>query len=302
MLADNGSEDFYQGRISELLAADLQAGGSAIRAEDLAAYRAELKEPLQGGHRGARIFGADASSGARRLLDTLSLIAEQLTPGSAVGADTYRIYAGALNTAFAAHKKRTGMVAETGCTTHLSTVDRAGNMVAMTYTLLNRFGSQVVLPRTGILMNNALSYFDPRPGRPTSMEGGKRINSSNMCPTIAVRDGQALFAVGASGANYIVPAVTQITALLLDYDMSLEQAFHTPRIDASDRDSIRVDAASAAEISAELSLHFELEIAQLTVFPNLYACPSGVLRDPVSGLNYGMSDPSAPIAAARTEN
>jgi hypothetical protein len=43
-------------------------------------------------------------------------------------------------------------------------------------------------------------------------------------------------------------------------------------------------------------------LPELTVFPKLYACPSGVLRDPVSGLNYGMSDPSAPIAAARTEH
>jgi gamma-glutamyltranspeptidase/glutathione hydrolase len=84
--------------------------------------------------------------------------------------------------------------------------------------------------------------------------------------------------------------------------MSLEQAFHTPRIEASGRDSIRVDPAIPAAIIAELSLHFELEIAQLTVFPKLYACPGGVLHDPLSGLNYGMSDPLAPVAAARAEN
>ena len=64
------------------------------------------------------------------------------------------------------------------CTSHLSAVDSDGNMVALTYTLLNRFGSKVVLPRTGILMNNSVSYFDPRPGYPTSLKGNKRINSS----------------------------------------------------------------------------------------------------------------------------
>ena len=101
---------------------------------------------------------------------------------------------------------------EGGCTSHMSAVDGDGNMAALTYTLLNRFGSGVVLPGTGILMNNAVSYFDPRPGFPTSMAGGKRINASNMCPTIAVRAGRALFAVGASGANHIVPCTLQIAA------------------------------------------------------------------------------------------
>src|SRR3546814_3174838 len=91
----------------------------------------------------------------------------------------------------------------------MSAVDSEGNMVALTYTLLNRFGSGVVLPQTGILMNNAVAYFDPRPGNPVSLAGGKRINSSNMCPTIATRDGAALFAVGASGANHIVPCTAR---------------------------------------------------------------------------------------------
>src|SRR3546814_5436406 len=65
-----------------------------------------------------------------------------------------------------------------------------------------------------ILINNAVAYFDPRPGNPVSLAGGKRINSSNMCPTIATRDGAALFAVGASGANHIVPRSEEHTSEL----------------------------------------------------------------------------------------
>lgn len=297
-LADKGPREFYQGTIAEWLVADLQAGGSAITLQDLADYRAVITRPLVSDYRGAQVFGADASSGAQRLLDALGWIEIELQPGHAIGAYTYISYANALNAAFATHQERTGMSDEMGCTTHLSTVDQDGNMVALTYTLLNRFGSQVVLPRTGILMNNAISYFDPRPGRPTSLAGGKRINSSNMCPTIVARDGQALFAVGASGANYIVPAVTQLTALLLDYGMSLEQAFHTPRLDASNRDSIRIDPNMPQECIAALAERFSLEVAPLMVFPKLYACPSAVLRNPQTGVNYGMTDPSSPLAAA----
>jgi gamma-glutamyltranspeptidase/glutathione hydrolase len=83
--------------------------------------------------------------------------------------------------------------------------------------------------------------------------------------------------------------------------MSLEQAFHTPRIDASARADIRVDTAMPQAFIDELAGHYKLEIATLSVFPKLYACPGAVMRDPVSGLHYGMSDPSAPIAAARAE-
>ena len=52
-------------------------------------------------------------------------------------------------------------------TTHLNVIDREGNMVALTQTLLSVFGSKVVLPTTGILMNNGIMWFDPRPARPT---------------------------------------------------------------------------------------------------------------------------------------
>ncbi len=297
-LADQGPDSFYRGPLAERLAADLASGGSAITADDLQRYQIEWHQPLSGEHRGARVFGADPSSGARRLLDMLAFAQRDLAPGAAIGPDTYRIYARALNAAFAAHHSRLGPPAEPGCTSHISVVDDAGNMVALTNTLLERFGSQVVLPSIGILMNNAIGYFDPRPGRPTSLEPGKRINSSNMCPTIAVRDQRALFAVGASGAGHIVPATAQLTALLLDYDLTLEQAMHTPRIEATNGGSIQVDPRLPAAVLDALAAEFTLQPADLKVYPKLYACPSAVLADAASGMHYGAADPSSPVAAA----
>jgi gamma-glutamyltranspeptidase/glutathione hydrolase len=170
--------------------------------------------------------------------------------------------------------------------------------VALTYTLLNRFGSGVVLPRTGVLMNNSVAYFDPRPGYPTTMRGHLKINASNMCPTVAVKDGAARFAVGASGANHIVPCTFQLTALMLDFGLDLETAFHTPRVDASDRGSIRVDPRMGADALRELGERFTLEVAQQLVFPKLYSCPAGVARDPASGRATGLADVSSPVAAA----
>ncbi len=304
-LAAEGPRSFYEGLLAATIAADLQAGGSKITAADLAAYRAEEHAPLTGRHRGAEVHTAGAVSGGPRLLDMLGYVEANLKPGKTVGPETWIAYARGLDQAFATHKQKVGLdqgvaAQQGGCTSHISTVDVEGNMVALTYTLLNRFGSGVVLPRTGILMNNAVGYFDPRPGNPVSLGGGKRINSSNMCPTIATRGGQALFAVGASGANHIVPCTAQLTALLLDYGLGLEEAFHTPRIDASARGSLRADPAMGKAALAELKKHFDVEVAQQLVFPRLYACPSGVARDPATGDCWGLADKSQPVAGAAT--
>ncbi len=298
-LAAVGPDDFYQGALAEMIAADLRAGGNRIDAEDLAAYQVLEHEPLTGSHRGADLHTAGPTSGGPRLIETLQHIAENLDPAASIGAESWKVYADGLNKAWRSHKQRIGRATEVGgCTSHLSAVDADGNMAALTYTLLNRFGSCVVLPSTGILMNNAVSYFDPRHGFPTTMAGRKRINASNMCPTIATRDGEAIFAVGASGANFIMPCTTQIAALMLDFGLSLEDAMNHPRIDASDRGSIRVDPRLGKDVLDTLSADFALEVAQLLVFPKLYSCPSGVSRDPSTRLCHGLNDPSQPIGGA----
>src|SRR6185503_9753357 len=100
-------------------------------------------------------------------------------------------------------------------------IDREGNMVALTQTLLSVYGSKIVLPGTGVLMNNGIMWFDPRPGSPNSL-------APNMSPMIARRNGKAWFAIGASGGRKILPAVYQIASFIIDHGMRLEDAFHQP--------------------------------------------------------------------------
>lgn len=298
-LANDGPDSFYNGSIGELICQDLQAGGCRIDQDDLRDYAVLEHAPLTANHRGTDLHTAGHTSGGPRLIETLEYIEANLSASTRPIPESWKIYADGLNKAWRSHKKRIGRATEVGgCTSHLSAVDREGNMVALTYSLLNRFGSCAVLPETGILMNNSVSYFDPRPGFPTTMSGRKRINASNMSPTIATRDHKAVFAIGASGANHIMPCTTQIAGLMLDFGMSLEEAFNHPRIDASDRGSIRVDPRMEDDIIAYLSKYYEVEVAQLMVFPKLYSCPSGVSRDPLSGLCHGINDPSQPIGGA----
>ena len=119
-----------------------------------------------------------------------------------------------------------------------------------------------------------------------------------MCPTVVTRDGQARFAIGASGANHIVPCTAVIAALMLDRGLSLEEALHAPRIDASDRGSVRVDPRLGEAVLADLARDRTLEIAQRLVYPKLYGCPSGVARETETGLCHGLADPSLPIGGA----
>ncbi len=299
-IADEGPQALYGGRRGALLVEDLRALGSRISLDDLAAYRvAEFDAPMAH-HRRAAVYTAGPTSGGPRLTDALAHVEAHLDRSAGLGPEAWTVYAEALDHAFRRHEQKLGRAAPTtGCTSHLGVVDRDGNMVALTFTLLNRFGAGVVSPRTGVLMNNAIAYFDPQPGSPTTMRAGLRINASNMCPTVVVGDARARFAVGASGANHIVPCTLQLVSFMLDYGLDLEAAFHSPRIDAAGRDSVRVDPRLGTATIAALRREFAtVELAQQLVFPKVYGSPSGVARDPVTGRGVGMTDVSSAVAAA----
>ena len=110
-------------------------------------YKPKFIEPLSFNYKGKTIYTAGENSGGMRLKDTFDYLQKYFKSSKKIGADTYIVYAKALNSAFKTHRKKLKIVNH-GCTSHLSAVDSDGNMVALTYTLLNRFGSKVVLPRT----------------------------------------------------------------------------------------------------------------------------------------------------------
>src|SRR4029453_12015860 len=118
------------------------------------------------------------------------------------------------------------------CTTHITACDADGTAVAMTTTLLSSMGSRVVLPGTGILMNNGVMWFDPRPGQPNSIAPGRRP-LTNMFPVI-LRNGDTPWIVaGASGGRRIMAAVLQLASFVADFGMALEAAAHQPPLPGS---------------------------------------------------------------------
>lgn len=300
-LRDAGPEDFYRGEVGAALAADAHALGGRLRRDDLAGYRATVHEAGRVRYRDATVHYAPGLTAGPSLHRALDLLGERLAPapGARPDAGAYRSFAGALARCYAERLETMGDVDDArapGCTTHLGVVDAAGNVVALTQTLLSVFGSRVVLPGSGVLMNNGVMWFDPRPGRPNSMAPGKRP-LSNMCPAIVERADGLHAALGASGGRRILPAVLQLASFLIDYRMSLEEAMHQPRIDASGTAPVSVDRALGAETVAAIAAELPAVAASSGVYPSLYACPNVVARDG-DGVGIGAAHVASPWAQA----
>jgi gamma-glutamyltranspeptidase / glutathione hydrolase len=309
-LAAQGPRDFYQGDLARSVSADVQAGGGALSVEDLASFRACLRDPLVIPYRGGNVYATPELTAGPTLANTLRLLQRDLQHArkGEPGAVAYAAYALALQSAYRNRLKdmgdadgRRALGAEhlaPACTTHFSVVDHEGNMAAVTQTLLSTFGSRYVLPRTGVTMNNGIMWFDPTPGTPNSLAPGKRC-LTNYTPVLAqASDGRRL-AVGASGGRRILPAVTQLLSFVMDYGMDLDAAIHQPRIDASEGDVVIGDVRLPAQTRESLRARFDYEEARVQTLPMKFACPSVVLRD--GATNSGATEPFQPWGDAVAE-
>ena len=125
-------------------------------------------------------------------------------------------------------------------TQHISTMDASGMAVALTTTINTSFGSQVVDPRSGLLMNNQMDDFVAKPGVPNAyglvgkesnaVEPGKKPLSS-MTPTVVLdEDGEVVLVVGGSGGPFIISSTMQVISNVLDFEMDAADAVAVPRI------------------------------------------------------------------------
>ena len=302
-LRDAGPRDFYEGEIARALIADCQAGGSTLAAADLAGYQARILPTERAVHRGATIDVAPGLTAGPTLLSTLARLGARAS-GDSPGADAYLAYAESLHDAYSERFATMGDSDEArdpSCTTHINVVDRDGNFVALTQTLLSLFGSKTMLPETGVLMNNGVMWFDPRPGRPNSIAAGKRP-LSNMCPAIISRPDGVRIALGASGGRRIMPAVFQLISFLCDYGMDMGAAFAQPRIDVSGTGVVGLDNRLGEDVVAALGQHFAIRRDQHGVFPAMFACPNAVSRSAdrarCSGAAF-IASPWAKVSAPR---
>jgi gamma-glutamyltranspeptidase/glutathione hydrolase len=244
LLAREGAAALQRGDLAEALVAHVRAGGGTITARDLAEYRVIRRRPIRAEYAGHEFLsnpppshGGVLIAYALRLLDRLdggaagsaealaALAGVMREAGRARGLDRRRLEAGEndaldrIAQGVAAERE----AAEPSGTTHISVVDGAGNAAALTVS--TGAGSGVVVPGTGIQLNNMLGEFHlDRPPR-----AGARL-ASMMSPSLVLRDGRPRLVVGSAGSLRLRNAVLQIVVNVVGHGLPVEEAIDRPRI------------------------------------------------------------------------
>jgi gamma-glutamyltranspeptidase/glutathione hydrolase len=265
----NSVDSFYRGDIARRIAAAFKKNGGLVTADDLAAYRAPEVEPLTLGWRGYSVYTAPLTAGGATVMEVLGVLKaldwdrrpekEPRTLDARLEAqrlawdDRLRYFGDPdkvkvpldrlLSTAHA--RRLAGRVDEAvragrpvtaegdgrpaSGTIHISAADAQGNLVALTLTHGEGFGAKVTVEGLGLILGHGMSRFDPHPGHPNSPGPGKRP-LHNMCPTVVLRGGRPVLAVGATGGRRIPNTLIDVLARYVGHDLSLEEAVAAPRL------------------------------------------------------------------------
>jgi gamma-glutamyltranspeptidase / glutathione hydrolase len=300
-IAQDGAEVLYSGALARTIADDIRAMGGYLCAEDLAAVRPREVEPLVASYRDRAIHLLPELSGGPTLWVAFEALKKARgTIGARPDAAAYVAYGEALRLGWQDRFERMGDAGEHGvptCTTHISVVDRAGNMVTLTQTLLTTFGARIVLPTSGILMNNGMNWFDPVPGRPNSIAPDCR-GLANYAPAIMTGGGEVI-AIGGSGGRRILPAVFQLLAMCAEFGFDLDQAFHEPRIDVSGLETVVADRRMPQSTIEALAARFPTTLAEPIEHPYQFTIAGAVRRR--DGINEGAAEPQHPWVEAVAE-
>ncbi|MDB5382837.1 MAG: ggt 5 [Rhodospirillales bacterium] len=268
LIAREGPGALHGGAIGKAVAEGVAKRGGILSEADLRNARMIERAALRGNYRGYEIVGPPPpSSGGVHVLQMLNILAGfDLGALGFSTAESAHLIAEALKIAFAdraaatadpdfvavpvgrllspeyaAERRATidpnraqswnaGVTAgESANTTHLTVADGEGRIVCATHTINSLFGARFLLPELGLIPNNYMALFDPRPGNALSIVPGKRVTTS-MAPLIALKDGKPFAALGLPGGLRIFGSSMQAMIALIDHRMSLQEAVEAPRI------------------------------------------------------------------------
>jgi gamma-glutamyltranspeptidase/glutathione hydrolase len=269
-IAEHGVDDFYTGAIAAEIVADMEVNGGLISARDLADVAPTEADPLWGSYRGHRVATNNPPGGGVMILEMLNILenfdlaamghnapeyiatVSEAMKIATVDKDTRigdprfvdvpvaelisKDYAAAMAERIRRGEKThvTRLNAggeESKDTTHICTVDDAGNCVSLTHSI--GMPSGVVTEGLGFMYNGCMGVFDPRPGRAGSLAPGKSRFTA-MCPTMLFDPGEGEGAgpwlvIGAPGGTFITMGVLQGILNVVDFGMTAQEAVAAPR-------------------------------------------------------------------------
>jgi gamma-glutamyltranspeptidase/glutathione hydrolase len=256
-VGEGGARLFYEGELARRISAYMLQMGGIITEEDLAEYQAVVREPMSVSYgAGAMYTNSPPSAGGPTLAQMLKVVSA-FDLVAMPDAGYARLVAGAMRLALSdrdtayldsarnravaerltgeeyAAEQRRRIFSSFGSphTTHLSCVD--GDGLAASITASMGYGSGLVVPGTGIPMNNTLGEPELNPRGFHALTPGERLISS-MSPTVVSSEEGGLIALGSPGASRIPTAILQTVINVVDFGMSLEEAVLAPRFHAED--------------------------------------------------------------------
>jgi len=260
-LAENGAAGFYGGELGRRVCAYVRAEGGSLTEEDLARYRVISRRPIRstfGGHEfvsnpppssgGLLIayalqlvshLGVGGPAGSAEAISRLAEVMREQTRarGGSFTSDLYRgglasrLFAGVDAAAERIETQEAGRPEPAGApgTTHISAVDAAGNAASLTAS--NGSGAGVIVPGTGIHLNNMLGEYDLNPvGRRTQAGAVGRRLTSMMAPSLVLDDGRPRLVVGSAGSVRLRGAILQIVLNVALHGMDVGTAIASPRV------------------------------------------------------------------------
>ncbi len=317
LLARDGVETFYRGAIATELVAAAQSAGGHLTYDDLARYEARLTTPLSTSFAEFELLGGPPpTSGASLVFAILSLLQDEpLEPplrtaanldriGRAWRAALPRVQATVADTAVPALMPTGTVLESTGAndaTTHFIVVDRHGNIVCATQSLSLHFGAGVMT--AGVILNDSMSNFSyVDPTSPNYVAAGRRPRST-ITPTLVLRDGQPVLAIGVPGAQRIPTAVLQVLLDHLLFARPLAAAIGDTRIHwfkpfvDDDPETIEAEASLDNTIADELrALGWQVELREDPGTGRHFGGVNAVTLNP-DGSRTGYADPRRTNAA-----
>lgn len=175
-------------------------------------------------------------------------------------------------------------------TTSFSIADREGNLICVTQSIGSPFGSAVVVPGTGLTLNNFLYWADVQPGSPNRSLPGSELPMC-MSPSLSTRDGAPVLALGTPGSYGILQTQVQAMVQHLDFGLPLQEAIEAPRARLWDGRLIEVENRIASETIAELQRHGHDIKPFDTGWTMRVGGMQAVAVDPATGRLTGAADP-----------
>jgi gamma-glutamyltranspeptidase/glutathione hydrolase len=297
-----GAEPFYRGEVAAALSGFMAEHGGTLGPADLAAYEAIERRPIHAPFRGAEVLtNPPPSSGGILIAHSLGLL-ERLGPAS--GPEQLVAALDAANRArgeeFAEALYGEGLEAALldperldlkagdllGSTTHISVLDGEGMCASVTCS--NGSGSGVLVPGTGVILNNMLGEEDLNPLGFHAIAPGRRVPSM-MAPTVVRRDGEIELGLGSAGSNRIRSAIVQTVVRAVEQGMGAGDAVRAPRLHFEQgvvQAEPGIDERALARIEAR-----GIPVLRRPRINLFFGGVQAVARDPAGGELSGGGDP-----------